>query len=66
MQKLELFFKNNRVNTDELVELSNKLQTPMNKNRKNEKREEKLKEYLEVLRKSELFKDINTVDIFRY
>ena len=62
MLKLEKFFENNKVNTNELVELSNKLQTPANKNNKNERREEKLKEYLEVLRKSELFKDINTVD----
>ena len=62
MLKLEKFFENNRVNTNELVELSNKLQTPMNKTNKNERREEKLKEYLEVLRRSELFKDINTVD----
>ena len=66
MLKLEKFFENNKVNINELVKLSNKLQTPANKNNKNEKREEKLKEYLEVLRKSDLFKDINTVDIFRY
>jgi len=62
MSKLEKFFENNRTNTNELVELNNKLQTPINKYNKNERREEQLKEYLEILRKSELFRDINTVD----
>ena len=60
MSKLEKMFENNRINIDELVKLNNEIETPMSK--KNERKEERLNEYLKELRKSELFKDINTVN----
>jgi uncharacterized protein (DUF697 family) len=60
MSKLEKFFEHSRINVDELENLNNKIETPMCK--KNERKEEKLKEYLKEMRKSELFKDINTVN----
>ena len=60
MSKLENMFENSRINIDDLVKLNNEIETPMSK--KNERKEEKLNKYLKELRKSELFKDINTVN----
>ena len=55
MSKIEKFFENSKVNIKELEELNNKIN-------KNENKKERLNEYLKVLKKSELFNDINTVD----
>ena len=60
MSKLEKMFENNRININKLVKLNNEIETPMSK--KNERKEERLNKYLKELRKSELFKDINTVN----
>ena len=60
MSKLEKMFENSRINIDDLVKLNNEIETPMSK--KNERKEERLNKYLKELRKSELFKDINSVN----
>ena len=62
MSKLENFFQNKKINIQEILELNNRIQTPINKNNENESKVEKLNECLKVMKKSELFKDINTVN----
>ena len=60
LEKLEIFFKNKKINTEKIVKFKNKINNmPLNSKYSKEK---ELAEYLKIIRNSALFDDINNVN----